>query len=488
MASDPRLLPASSLRNWGPSLGVGILCFLSFFSRTSTFAGVAESLGIATCVAFIAASVPFLMRRWPAPSFGCAAVGGLVSILTLSPPTTHLKGQTPIVLITIDTFRADHVNENTPHLLSLASEGVRFTNAITTAPLTAPAHASLLTGLDVDVHGLRKNGGLTDSPTIVEHLRAKGWRTGAFVSANVLGRHTHLDRGFEHYDDRFSLRARWAGAFGLFRTGAKSRSGADTVERALSWLGSGESTFLWIHLYDAHLPYAPPAEFRPTPDQLSALKAADRNDESVHPEGRHGSEGKAMYAAETRWVDALVGRIVAGTSRETRVIAVADHGEALGEHEYWFNHGAMLHEPAVHIPMIVRWPGTLAAGSSNPQLTSITAVHDWIGAMAGLNAPPIAIQKVLAFTPGQQNRRSKNREAPKPQVIAGFRYADSKLVAAAGSGAQFFDLSLDPYELSPQPVPAGLTDDAAALALHLDAPLSASSEEKERLKALGYVE
>jgi len=463
------------------ALWVGGCTLGCFFSRAAPFATLAEGLEIGLSLCFLAGFLTFLVARRAWIFVTLATVAPVFSLFyaDFSRPGSYTQ-RPPIVLLTLDTFRFDHFGSDTPELQKLANEGLFFTNAVTTAPLTAPAHASALSGLEVQQHGLLKNGGRTDVPLISERLHENGWRTGAFVSSNVLGRHTGLYRGFQHYDDRFTDRSRWEAAFGLFRMGPRQRPGKETVERALLWAGSAENTFLWVHLYDAHLPYDPPKEYRPT----QAFESASEGP----PETRHADQGKAMYAAEIRWVDHLVGQLRAGLPENTRWVITADHGEALGEHDYWFNHGALLHEPALHIPMMVSWPGEVPPGSEEDHLFGITQISDWIGAIAGLQAKPTPLTKIAAFTAGQQNRRTKNRSAPKPQPMAAFRYPTAKQVVGKNAPGQYFNLLLDPWELHPSTTPVDRIDDIRLLTSHVTGVAKASSEEQEQLRALGYVE
>src|SRR5262249_30826137 len=154
-----------------------------------------------------------------------------------------------------DTTRADHIGvygdsrARTPRLDALAGGGVLFERAIAAAPITLPAHASLLTGLYPFVHGVRNNGNFSlgeSTPTLATALRDRGYRTGAFVSAFVLDRRFGLGRGFDEYDDRLQI----------------ERRGDATAAAAVQWLAAsagGEAPFfLWLHLYDPHDPYDPP--------------------------------------------------------------------------------------------------------------------------------------------------------------------------------------------------------------------------------------
>lgn len=179
----------------------------------------------------------------------------------------------------MDTLRADRVGAYnpalaaaTPNMDRLAQRGVVFGNAWSPAPLTTPAHATILTGLTPARHGVRLNGAqaLPETiPTLATELQSQGWETGAFVAAYVLSRRFGLARGFATYDDQIPMPA-YAGT----RLEAE-RPGSQVVDNALAWLRthSTKRFFLWVHLYEPHAPYQPPSPFAqqfpddPTPEK-----------------------------------------------------------------------------------------------------------------------------------------------------------------------------------------------------------------------------
>ncbi|MCB9913760.1 MAG: sulfatase-like hydrolase/transferase [Planctomycetes bacterium] len=248
-----------------------------------------------------------------------------------------------LLLVTLDTTRADrlgaygHAAAQTPHLDGLARDGVRFARAYAQVPLTLPSHASLLTGAFPPEHGLHVNGRAALGPeltTLAEVFRVHGYRTGAFVAALALDGSFGLERGFDVYGDDLGPPA----ADG---TPPLKRPGDQVVDEALAWLRAGDAPFFaWVHLYDPHDPYEPPAGF--------AL--AD------------------PYDGEVAFMDAQIGRLLGWLDAQrladsTLVVAVADHGESLGEHGEG-THAAFLYEGTQHIPWIVRGPGVTSAGSA----------------------------------------------------------------------------------------------------------------------------
>jgi len=251
-----------------------------------------------------------------------------------------------VILITLDTLRADRLSSYgservaTPHIDSLAAEGVRFANAASTVPFTLPAHSSMMTGTYPPRHGVRENVGyvLDESlPTLAERLAAGGWSTAAFVSAFVLDSRWGIGRGFDTYFDEFELEEGKRA-----NLGSVQRDGAETVAEALRWLDERPQGpfFLWLHLFDAHDPYQPPEPFK-----------------SRYP-GR-------PYEAEVAYVDSLVGTFRSGLEArglmdESLIVLTGDHGEGLGQHHEGF-HGFFVYDSTIHVPLIVRPPfGDLA--------------------------------------------------------------------------------------------------------------------------------
>ncbi len=281
------------------------------------------------------------------------------------------------LLLTLDTTRADalscygNARGTTPALDSLAAEGVLFEAAHTVAPLTLPAHATMLTGLYPLRHGLRDNGvaALSGSgETLAEAARAAGLRTAAFVSSVVLDDTFGLDQGFEHYD--VPPRGSWEDDE---RHLGAERPARVTIDAALAWLRTlrpGERFFLWIHLYDPHFPYAPPAPF-----------------EREFQDSPYFGEVAAMDREIGRLLDALRAD---GTLEHTFVLALSDHGESLGEHGE-LTHGAYCYESTLRIPMIARFPsgvGDRRAGERSSELVSAADVGPTLAEALGLPGLP----------------------------------------------------------------------------------------------------
>lgn len=274
-----------------------------------------------------------------------------------------------LLLVTIDTLRADAVGSYgaehaTPTLDALATRGVRFTRTYSPAPITLPSHSSMMTGLRPPAHGVRNNGSYVlgdDAQTLAERLQAEGYETAAFVSAAVLERKFGLGQGFDHYDDATS------GGEGAFYA---ERSARETNQRVLAWADArGDATrpsFLWVHYFDPHAPYAAPAEF------------ADR-----FPE--------APYTAEVAATDAALGELFEGLDQrgllsETVVAVTADHGESLGEHGE-DTHALTLYDATQHVPFLLAGPD-IPRGEVSERLASLIDLAPTL--LARLKAAPLA--------------------------------------------------------------------------------------------------
>ncbi|MFT5284741.1 MAG: arylsulfatase A-like enzyme, partial [Planctomycetota bacterium] len=257
-----------------------------------------------------------------------------------------------LLLVTIDTVRVDHLGAygyelaKTPSIDALAERGVVFEQAYTPAPMTLPAHSTMMTGLLPPEHGARVNGvhKLDDEiMTLAERLSANGYRTGGFVAAFVLNAQFGLAQGFDFYDDDLSDAYEQDVENGL----AKYRPGNQVVDSALEWLKQGDGAkpfFAWVHMYDAHYPW-------------HSHGAGDENDD------------RANYDAEITFVDQQYGRLAdwlyaSGEQDNTVVVVVADHGEGLGDH-HEIEHAYLLNEEVLHVPLIFAGPGSKAGHRVN---------------------------------------------------------------------------------------------------------------------------
>ena len=244
-----------------------------------------------------------------------------------------------VLIVTLDTTRADYLpaygatNLETPALDRLAREGVVFEQAITSAPLTLPAHCTIFTGLLPPHHRVRDNAdrALDDSQTtLAEILKRRGMQTAAFVGSIVVGQDRGLSQGFDTYSAPVPARTG-------FREGMR-RQGQVVVDDALTWLQRQENNpfFVWVHLYDAHAPYALAEPYRTMYQDAPYLGALAVLDAQV---------ARLVQALEAR--DEL---------DRTLVIVASDHGESLGDHGE-DGHGILVYQSTLHVPLIMRVPG-----------------------------------------------------------------------------------------------------------------------------------
>jgi choline-sulfatase len=277
-------------------------------------------------------ALAWLATASPGCNFVDARLGGL------HPPADAKN----VVIVTIDTLRADHVGVygaqgvSTPTLDGLASRGVRFATAITAAPITLPSHSTIFTGMDPPHHGVRHNGTFKLGPevtTLAERFHGAGWATGAFIGAVVLKARYGLDQGFDVYDDDVHGEKAAPGGF-------VERPAGEVVDAAQAWLARTDGPFfLWVHLYDPHMDYKAPREW--------AERIPDR-----------------PYDAEIGYADSQVGRLLEGLRKDGRldrtfVVVVADHGESLGEHGEE-THSTALYDSVLHVPLLMAGPGVPA--------------------------------------------------------------------------------------------------------------------------------
>jgi choline-sulfatase len=272
-----------------------------------------------------------------------------------------------IVLVSIDTTRADrlgcygYAGAATPNLDRWAAEGVLFENAATPVPVTLPAHASLLTGLLPNRHGVRDNGVYRLSggmATLAELLSGRGYDSAAVVGAAVLDREYGLGRGFRVYDDRTAP----TGLLAIPERDARAVSDAALAAAA----GLKRPFLLFVHYFDPHADYRPPSPFRET--------FRDR-----------------PYDGEIAYVDRELGRLRAGLEARgllaNAVVAiVSDHGEGLGEHGE-AAHGVFLYQSTVRVPWILSAPGRLPAGLRWPGFARLTDVTPTLLELAGAPVP-----------------------------------------------------------------------------------------------------
>jgi arylsulfatase A-like enzyme/tetratricopeptide (TPR) repeat protein len=278
-----------------------------------------------------------------------------------------------VVLVSFDTTRADRLgcygyeHAETPAIDRFAEEGVRFASAKTHVPITLPSHSTVFTGTTPVVHGAHHHSsvlGDEGNQTLAEILRANGYSTAAFIGATVLDHTFGVDQGFQHYADDLGFK----GAHGAARM---ERPAGEVLSEARRWLDehAGETFFVFVHLYDPHLPFRPPSPY------------------SLRHQGR-------PYDGEIAYMDSEFGRFIDYLEREglkenTLIVVFGDHGESLGEHGIE-GHSAFVYETMTWVPLLVRCPGLLPVGMTVESQVRLIDVLPTILDILGIDPPPSA--------------------------------------------------------------------------------------------------
>lgn len=416
---------------------------------------------------------------------GAVAVAGLAAALALAPGCRSREVATwpdsSVVLISVDTLRADHLalygyeQGSTPHLDVLGREGIVFESAYSHCPLTLPSHASMLTGLLPPRHGVRDNSGFTlglDTRTLASRFHERGYATGAAVSAFVLRAATGIDRGFDFYDDAIESDA------AVEDMGEQERDGATAVGSLLEWIDDvrGRPFFALLHLYEPHTPYAPPPPY--------SVRFASR-----------------PYDGEVAYADELLGRFLQGLRDRglldhSILVFTSDHGEALGDHGER-EHGFFLYRETVRVPLVLRLPGGARGGT---RVTATVGLVDLAATLLDLASLPVDGLDGVSLRPAMAGR-PPSRPVYSETFLPRYHFGWSELLAMTGDRYRYiraprpelYDLATDPGETRnlagdrPNEVDAmdsWLLEHSGGEA---PAPATVDAETRRRLEALGYV-
>ncbi len=384
-----------------------------------------------------------------------------------------------VLLITIDTLRADHVGAygwtraRTPTLDRLARDGVRFDRAFAAAPITLPSHATILTGRYPPGHGSRDNGMAISpqAPTLADLLQAAGLSTAAFVAAFPLNHQFGLARGFQLYSDRLPR--------GTDGRPANERPAADVANEAIAWLQShrNDRFFAWVHFFEPHAPYGSPSS-----PADAARPAIDRYDDEIAIADREAG----------RVIDAL-----GPATGDTAIVVAGDHGEAFGEHGE-FAHSIFVYDTTLRVPLIVRAPD----GASGVVIAEPVTLADVAPTLASLAGAPMHDVDGIDLRPALSGRAPAARElyAESFAPLVEFGWAPLRVVRDRGwkliaaPRPELYDVANDPNERDD--LAARERQAAARLDQHV-ARYSAPSlppsplgdldrEAAARLRALGY--
>jgi arylsulfatase A-like enzyme len=426
-----------------------------------------------------------------------------------------------ILLISIDTLRADHLGcydyprPVSPNIDGLAREGVLFEQTVCPLPRTVPALASMLTGLYPQDHGLRDN--LRQAlplqiPTLAERLRDTGYHTFGVVANGLVHPTRGLARGFDYYytpamewdrapflrtlydrlvDDRTIPGER--GTKIHFEGGESLTRRAIGLIRDFGRLPDNEPFFFWLHYYDPHMLYAPPPPWRTKFGEPYAGPYRKSMNYGLVSKGymiyrcdlpeRDRQRGVDLYDGEIGFTDQLVGRVLrtleeAGLKEETIVVFTSDHGESLGEHDFYFDHGDFLYEPSMRIPLIFRLPDGTHAGRRVSRQATLMDLMPTLLEMTG--SEPIELPasgyggqsllpEVMGALPAEEPTRAAFGESgfcfypqlndrllikPPPKTAPGQRREDS-LLAATGLEGRLRMVRRDGWKLILTPAPDG---------------------------------
>lgn len=372
-------------------------------------------------------------------------------------------GRPSILLVTLDTTRADYLglesgSEATPNLDALARRGVYFSAAYSTVPTTLPSHVSMMTGLYPAEHGIRENGRQVgeDQVLLAERLDELGYRRAAFISGYPLVSKSGLGRGFEIYDDDFG-------------PAVVGRTAGGTIKEALAYLareGHGP-TFVWVHLYDPHMPYL----------ALGGFNSKFPSD---------------PYLAEIAWMDHALGKLIEGFeswagSENFKILVIADHGEGRGDHGEAL-HGNLLYQETMRVPLIIAGSGIEPGWVTRPVSSRrvFDTVLDWAGATNSRSllsdwSEPVMGEAMKPFL----------HYGWQPQVMA----VDGDLKVIRSGDVEVYDLSTDPGETKNL---QGTVTWSRALreavrsypfipeSAKENEPMQRNTEDRRRLASLGY--
>jgi arylsulfatase A-like enzyme/Flp pilus assembly protein TadD len=414
------------------------------------------------------------------------AQGGIAVLVILAAFVFSACGRTrqdgPIILISIDTLRADHLpaygydKVRTPNIDTLAAESVVFDRAWSHAPETLPAHTSILTGELPFEHGVRDNVGFTVKPeqwTLARALAARGWPTGGFVSAFVLRKATGIGQGFETYDSEMPPSS------AEVSIGQVQRRGEDTLAAAEKWLDARDRRkrfFLFFHIYEPHKPYSPPPRF-------------------------------AMYApydGEIAYADEIVGRFfdhLRGMDLYDRatIILLADHGEGLGDHGEQ-EHGLFLYRETTRVPLVVKLPGRHESRRVSVPVQHIDVAPTILDLAGAARVPSLKGRSLRPLLDGSGGIADADiyAEAFYSRYHFGwselYSLTDARYRLIRAPRDELFDEQNDPAETKslaasrPQVTQAMRSAIGRLIAnASIAAPTAVSDEDRQKLAALGYI-
>lgn len=379
----------------------------------------------------------------------------------------------PVVLISIDTLRADHLpaygytGVQTPNLDAFRRDSVLFRNAYSPCPMTLPSHVSMLTGLLPPQHGVRDNAGFhfdgATHPTLPRLLKERGYATGAAVSSFVLRGETGLAPLFDSYDDSIDVRP--GAAFREYQ-----RSGSITESVAEKWIDAHAANpfFYFFHIYEPHVPYDPPEPFR----------------------GIYANR----YDGEIAAADAIVGKLLdhlkaKGIYDKAIVIVTSDHGEGLNDHGE-DQHSILIYREAIHVPLLLKLPSSKRANSTVDAPAQLADIFGTVLRLVGAETKQPSLLELPA------SRRIYS-ESLYPRYHFGWSELRSLVderfhMIESSSRAEIYDVQRDPHErndlaASERRTVTAMREELAKFGAAIPQPSAVDPETAAKLQALGYV-
>jgi len=379
----------------------------------------------------------------------------------------------PVVLISIDTLRADHLPAygyravDTPHLDAFRRDAILFRNAYSHCPMTLPSHVSMLTGLLPTEHGVRDNAGFhfdgTQHASLPRLLHDRGYATGAAVSSFVLRGETGLGTLFDSYDDATNARA--GAAFRDYQ-----RPGNITEAVAEKWIDAHGSApfFYFFHIYEPHVPYEPPEPFR--------------------------SRYASAYDGEIATADAIVGKLLdhlkaKGIYDRAIIILCSDHGEGLNDHGE-DQHSILIYREAIHVPLMLKLPASKRANTAIDAPAQLADIFGTVLQLTGIETK----QSSLLALPASRKIYS---ESLYPRYHFGWSELRSLIderfhMIESSSRAELYDVQRDPSEhadlaASERRVVSADREELAKFGNAIPQPAAVDPETAANLQALGYL-
>ncbi len=502
---------SGSLRMILVGLALFIASTFSLWGRVPDFAyPLGEQAWLYGTSAALALLVSLAFFHWPR-AMAATIVGCVVSIALWGAFAGTGSSDKPNVLwILIDTTRRDHVRPfgslaQTPAIEKLAAEGILFEDAVTVIPKTPQSVASFFTGRYPIHHGLRTlHDELKENqPSVVRLFNEAGYRTAAFVNNPWLSKDRGFGQGFERYYSIYELGEKYGGGLRYVSWfvladrltvkrietpsakapkvyQAQARTVTDSVSRYLRSVKQ-QPFFLYVHYFEPHWPYLPPPELEKRYDAPPGATSKVNFPESAgithgelifaNPLSDEENEGaRRLYRGEIDDTMSEVGRLLeelerAGFRDNTMVVFTADHGHSLGDHDYYFHHGAFLYESSVRIPLILSWPKKLPEGLTvSQQVRSIDVAPTLLGLARIRNPGEMDGRTLAGFWEGREDRSrpaflesdvkmlEANRRRPHHGVVGKLRAVRDgrfKLILTPeedGPRFELYDVIADPEE------------------------------------------